>query len=82
MAVTPKTPTAGKSVREEELELQLMQLDEEKRSLESQVYISKLHEETVFRLELLRALNRLTEAIDNLPKKVVELTNPQTPTGE
>lgn len=77
-----KTPTSGKSVREEELETMIIRQEEEIKSLESNNYIQRLNEETFFRLELLRAITRLTEAVDNLPQKVMDLQSPTVPTGE
>ena len=82
MAVN-KIPTSGKSVREEELENIVATMQEEQKNQEANNYIQRLGEDSFYKLEMLRAFNRLADAVENLPQKVLELQQPvQEPTGE
>jgi hypothetical protein len=60
------------------LEEENNQLKERIKELEAQNYISNLKDDSVYRLELLRALDRISVSLDNLPQKVLELQNPTT----
>lgn len=66
------TPPIKPKQDTEELE---NKLDEAERRILTLTWMNNLSDEKTFRLELLQAIERMTESINNLTTKVVEITS-------
>lgn len=74
---TSTTQTPKEAVEEFNAKERLAELEEQNKNLLGQVWIDSLSDDKRFRLELIKSITEVSEAIKALTEKVVELTAPQ-----